>query len=192
MRDRDGTVRATCLVDSEAGTCRGGNGHAREHREVDGTLRTSCQRTRPQETSRANFRDQLPPRSQGAATERQAHYRSTCRSRFEHGNRALSGGCLRVRLTATAVCLCLATHCGRVGEWHLPHAATMSAGWHLGLPRLPTKEELLHATLQLLFLASTLQALSVAELRKRSSWASTSGNGQTRFRMTGFDNTSSL
>ena len=29
----DGTVRATCHVDSEAGTCRGGNGPMRENTE---------------------------------------------------------------------------------------------------------------------------------------------------------------
>jgi hypothetical protein len=39
----DGTLRATCLVDSDAGHSRGGNGHAREERKVDGTLRSSRQ-----------------------------------------------------------------------------------------------------------------------------------------------------
>jgi hypothetical protein len=48
----------------------------------------------------------------------------------------------------------------------------MSAGGHLWLPR-PTEEELLPATPQLLVAASTPQALSVSELRKRLSCAST-------------------
>ena len=43
----------------------------------------------------------------------------------------------------------------------------MSAGCNLWLPRLPTKEELLQATLPLLFSASTPQALFVSELRTR-------------------------
>src|SRR5205085_4732596 len=68
--------------------------------------------------------------------------------------------------------VCLATPCGRVAEGHLPHAA-MSAGCHFPLPRLPTEEELLHAAHQLLFPASTLQALFVSELRKRLSCATT-------------------
>jgi hypothetical protein len=72
-----------------------------------------------------------------------------------------------LRLTATGW-LCLANRCGRVVECHLPHAA-MSAGGHPRLPRLPTKEELLHATLQLPFPASTVQSLSVSRLRKRPS-----------------------
>ncbi len=70
--------------------------------------------------------------------------------------------------TASAFCLCLATRCGRVVECHLPHAG-MSAGCHFPLPRPPTEAGLLHATPQLLFPASTPQALSVSELRKRSS-----------------------
>jgi hypothetical protein len=36
---------------------------------------------------------------------------------------------IKMSLTASASCLCLAIHCGRVGECHLPHAA-MSAGCH--------------------------------------------------------------
>jgi len=54
-------------------------------------------------------------------------------------------------LTASAFWLCLATHYGRVAEWHLPHAV-MSAGGHLRLPRLPTEEGLLNATPQTSFL----------------------------------------
>src|SRR5260370_13208053 len=76
-------------------------------------------------------------------------------------------------LTATAFWLCLAIHCGRVAECHLPHAA-MSAGCHFPLPRPPTEEGLLPATPQLPFPASTSQALSVSELRKRLSCARTS------------------
>jgi hypothetical protein len=45
--------------------------------------------------------------------------------------------------------------------------------FHFQLPHLPTKEGRLPATLQLLFSASTPQALSVAELRKRFSCAIT-------------------
>jgi hypothetical protein len=85
--------------------------------------------------------------------------------------RANKRGCLRIRL-ASAFCLCLATHCGRVAECHSPHAA-ISAVCHFPLPRPPTKERLLYATPQLRFPASTFQALSVSELRKRSSCAST-------------------
>src|SRR6266852_4545912 len=81
------------------------------------------------------------------------------------------------QLTANAFCLCLATHCGRVGECHLPHAV-MSAGGHLRLPRLPTEEGLPHATLQLLFPASTRQALFVSELRKRPSCVHLSRQGK--------------
>src|SRR5229473_894004 len=56
-------------------------GHAREQREVGGTLRTSSQGTRPQETSHADLRDQLHARSQGAATDRRGPSHSTCRQR---------------------------------------------------------------------------------------------------------------
>src|SRR6266851_1207063 len=77
-----------------------------------------------------------------------------------------------IQLTASAFCLYLSIHCGRVAECHLPHGA-MSAGGHLRLPRLPIEEGLLHATPQLLFAASTPQALSVSELHKRLSCAST-------------------
>ena len=48
----------------------------------------------------------------------------------------------------------------------------MSVGDQLRLLRLPTEAGLLPATPQLLLSASTPQALSVSELRKRSSWAS--------------------
>src|SRR5206468_3833365 len=75
-------------------------------------------------------------------------------------------------LTASAFWLCLAIHCGRVGECHLLHAA-MSAVCHFSLPRPPTEEGLLHAMPQLPFPASTVQSLSVSKLRKRPSWAST-------------------
>jgi hypothetical protein len=74
--------------------------------------------------------------------------------------------------TASGFCLCLASHCGRVVECHSPHAA-MSAGCHFPLSRLSRQEALLSVRLQLLFSASTLQALSASELRKRPSWAST-------------------
>src|ERR1700676_4359846 len=77
-------------------------------------------------------------------------------------------GCLRIRLTASSFWLCLATHCGRVAESHLPHAV-MSARGHLRLPPL-TEAGLLPATPQLLVSASIPPALSVSELRKRSSW----------------------
>jgi hypothetical protein len=69
-------------------------------------------------------------------------------------------------LTAIAFCLCLATHCGRVGACH----AAMSAGdFPLPFLRLPTEEGLLPATPQLLFAASTHQAPSASELRKHPS-----------------------
>jgi|ERR1700688_789869 hypothetical protein len=72
-------------------------------------------------------------------------------------------------LTAIAFCLCLATHCDRVGACH----AAVSAG-HFPLPflRLPTEEGLLPATPQLLFAASTHQAPSASELRKHPSCVS--------------------
>src|SRR5216683_5186486 len=76
------------------------------------------------------------------------------------------------QLTASAFCLGLATHCGRVVECHSPHAA-ISAGCHFPLPRPPTEDGLLHAMPQLPFPASTVQSLSVSKLRKRPSWAST-------------------
>ena len=82
--------------------------------------------------------------------------------------RTRGGGCLTIRLTVMASCLWLATHCGRVVESHSPHAA-MSVGGHFPLPRPPTEEELLPAMPQLLFPTLTPQALSVSELRKRSS-----------------------
>ncbi len=74
--------------------------------------------------------------------------------------------------TASGFCLCPAPHCGRVLECHSPHAA-MSAGFHFPFSRLSIQEALLSVRLQLLFSASTLQALSASELRKRPSWAST-------------------
>jgi hypothetical protein len=64
--------------------------------------------------------------------------------------------------------LCLATHCGRVAECHLPPAA-MSAGCHFPLPRPPTEEGLRHVMPQLRFPASTVQFLSVSKQRKRPS-----------------------
>jgi hypothetical protein len=66
--------------------------------------------------------------------------------------RANKRGCLRIRLTASSFWLCLATHCGRVAESHLPHAV-MSAG-HFRLPR-PTEAGLRPAMPQLLVSAST-------------------------------------
>src|ERR1700690_1132547 len=77
-----------------------------------------------------------------------------------------------IQLTASSFCFCLATHCGRVAECHLPHAV-MSAGGHLRLPRLPIEAGLLLAMPQLLLAASTAQSPSVSKLRKRPSWAST-------------------
>ena len=116
------------------------------------------------------------------------------RIKYNGEGRAKSrGGCRRIRLTASAFWLCLATHCGRVGKCRLPHAA-ISAGWHLRLPRLPREEGLLHATPQLLFAASTPQVPSASELRKRSSWASTPTKSDVncsdiqRLRITGFEN----
>ena len=72
----------------------------------------------------------------------------------------------------SAFWVCLATHGGRVVECHLPQAV-MSAGGHFRLPRLPTEAGRLLATPQLPFPAATPQALSVLELRKRSSCART-------------------
>jgi len=70
-------------------------------------------------------------------------------------------GCLRIRLTASSFWLCLPTR-----RDHLPPA--VMSGTHLRLPRLPI-EELLPTTPQVLVAASTTPALSVSELRKRSS-----------------------
>src|SRR5689334_909409 len=86
--------------------------------------------------------------SKGRALRESGMGWNAMRTAYQGGWRRLGeqeGGCLRIRLTATAVCLCLATLCGRVGEWHLPHAAAMSTGWHRRLPRLPREEGLLHA-----------------------------------------------
>ena len=74
--------------------------------------------------------------------------------------------------TASGFCLCLPPHCGRVLECHSPHAA-MSAGFHFPFSRPSIQEALLSVRLQLLFSASTLQALYASELRKRPSCAST-------------------
>src|SRR5258705_12111170 len=81
------------------------------------------------------------------------------------------------QLTASAFWVCLAIHCGRVGDSHLSHAA-MSAVCHFPLLRPLTEEGLLHAMPQLLFPASTVQSLSVSKLHKRPSWASTPKNGE--------------
>jgi hypothetical protein len=70
--------------------------------------------------------------------------------------------------TASSFCLCPATHCGRVVEFRLPHAALN------GFPLShPPEEGPPYVKIQLRFSTSPVQFLSVVEPRKRPSWVST-------------------